>query len=162
MGKLKRLGIGLVVALLTLAVGIGAAVYMKQRSHAKLEKQNERRVTGEVVNDERFFSRGVELATGEVTDEQRIKFAQDLESAIDQPKTGFNDIEFRAEAPDKDVIALYAYNVTRERCVALAQSNVIQRARESGFRAFSCQDKQTNYLFSTPIKNPQGDIRIRM
>ncbi|HEU4714457.1 MAG TPA: hypothetical protein VFS76_23025 [Pyrinomonadaceae bacterium] len=169
MEKLKTLGIGLVVALLTLAVGIGAAIYKKQRSHAKKAVQtaspvvvSHASVDSELVTDDRFFSRAVAVPKGEVSDERRIDFARDLEAAIDAGKAGLKDVEFRAEAPDKDVMALYAYDVTRERCLALAQSNVIQRAVESGVRTFSCQDKETNYLFSTPIKNPQGEIRIKM
>lgn len=169
MEKIKSLGLGLVVALLTLAVGIGTAVYMKHRAQAKKGVQTASHVVvshasveSELVTDERFFSRAVAVPKGEVSDERRIEFARDLESAIDAGKAGLKDVEFRAEAPGKDVMALYAYEVTRERCLALAQSNVIQRAVESGVRTFSCQDKQTNYLFSTPIKNPQGEIRIKM
>ena len=169
MGKIKGFFIGLAVAALTLAIGIGTAVYMKQRSQAKARVEvssplvvSQSHVESELVTDDRFFSRAVAVPKGEVTDEQRIGFARDLESAIDAGKAGLKDVEFRAEAPDKDVMALYAYEVTRERCLALAQSNVIQRAVESGVRTFSCQDKQTNYLFSTPIKNPKGEIRIKM
>ena len=169
MGKIKSLGLGLVVALLTLGVGIGTAVYMKHRSQAKRSVEvssplvvSQASVESELVTDDRFFSRAVAVPKGEVTDEGRIDFARDLESAIDAGKAGLKDVEFRAEAPDKDVMALYAYEVTKERCLALAQSNVIQRAVESGVRTFSCQDKQTNYLFSTPIKNPKGEIHIKM
>lgn len=168
MGKLKSLVIGLAVAALTLVVGIGTAVYLKQRSQAKKAVQaspvpamNQPGTEGELVTDERFFSRAVLVPTGEVTDEERIKFALVLEQAIDESKTGMQEIQIRAEAPDKDVIALYAVGVTREKCLSLNQSNLIQRLTVSGFRTFSCQDKNTNYLFSTPIKNPKGEIRIR-
>lgn len=165
MGKLKRLTIGLAVALVTLALGIGIVAYLKQRARATRGAQtshasNEQRVQGELVTDERFFSRAVTVPTGEVSDQQRIKFALELESAIAEAKTGMKDIQIRAEAPDKDVIALYALGVTRQNCLSLAQSNVIQRSTESGFRTFSCQDKVVNYLFSTPIKDPRGEIRI--
>src|SRR5262249_37745105 len=129
---------------------------------SKLDWNSQKRAPGESVIDEKFFTRAVTVPTGAVTSEQRITFAAELESAIDATKTGLTDIEIRAEAPDKDVIALYAHNVTRERCLALVQSKVVQRAGESGFRTFSCQDKEKTYLFSTPIKDSKGEIRLRM
>lgn len=128
----------------------------------KLPWQSQRRTEGELITDERFFSQGVMLPKGQVTYSDRESFAHQLETAIDSGKTGFTDIDIRAEAPEKDVIALYANGVTRQRCLALAQSTVIQRAAESGFRTLSCEDKKLNYLFSTPIKNAKGEIRLRM
>lgn len=127
----------------------------------KLKWKSQERAKGELIYDERFFSQGVMLPTGEVTYADRESFAHQLETAING-NTGFTDIEIRAEAPEKDVIALYAHGVTRERCLALLQSTVIQRAAESGFRTLSCQDKKQNHLFSTPIKNAKGEIRLRM
>lgn len=123
---------------------------------------NYQKRAGELVTDEKFFTRAITLPTGQVTHVQRIDFAADLESAIDASKTGLKDIEFRAEAPDVDVLALYAHNITRERCLALVHSPVVQRAVDSGFRTFSCQDKEKTYLFSTPIKDSKGEIRLKM
>ncbi|HKR12458.1 MAG TPA: hypothetical protein VJT15_10395 [Pyrinomonadaceae bacterium] len=127
----------------------------------KLKWNYQQRTQGELIYDERFFSQGVMLPTGEVTHAERESFAHELETAING-NTGFTEIDIRAEAPEKDVIALYAQGVTKERCLALLQSTVIQRAAESGFRTLSCQDKKLNYLYSTPIKNPKGEIRLRM
>ena len=113
-----------------------------------------------VVIDEQFFSKPIVFPTGQVNNDQRLKFAKDLEAAIDPNKTKLKEIMIRAEAPDKDVIALYAFNVTREECEALTASKVIQQATEIGFRTFSCQDKENNRLISLPIKNRKGEIRI--
>lgn len=128
----------------------------------KLKWNYQERTEGEMVTDERYFSRAVALPAGKVTNSDREKFAYRLETAIDQAKTGLTDVEIRAEAPDNDVMALYAHGVTRERCLALAQSHVIQRTAESGFRTFSCQDKKMNYMFSTPIKDPKGEVRLKL
>ena len=128
----------------------------------KLTWNSERRTKGEFIKDEKFFSGNVLLPEGDVTHVARERFVHQLETEIDSGKAGLTDIEIRAEAPDKDVIALYANGVTRERCVALNQSTVIQKAATIGFRTFSCQDKQKSYLFSTPIKEPKGEIRLRM
>lgn len=129
----------------------------------KLTWNYKKRSEGELIKDERFFSQGVLLPKGQVTHADRESFAHQLETGIDERNTGgVTNIEIRAEAPDKDVIALYANGVTRERCLALVQSTVIQKAAEIGFRTFSCQDKQKSYLFSTPIKDAKGEIRLRL
>jgi hypothetical protein len=114
----------------------------------------------QVVTDERFFSKPIKFPSGKITNEQRAKFAKDLESVIDETKTKFKDVVIKAEAPDNDVIALYARNVTREECESMADSEIIQRATTIGFRTFSCQDKITNHLISFPITSRQGEIRI--
>lgn len=87
-------------------------------------------------------------------------FAKELESAVDGAKTNFEVMAIRAEAPDKDTIALYARGLTREECESLLQSEIIQRATTIGFRRLSCEDKANSVGFSTPIKGRRGEIRI--
>ena len=113
-----------------------------------------------VVIDEQFFSKPIVFPKGQVNNDQRLKFAKDLEAAIDPNKTKLKEIMIRAEAPDKDVIALYAFNVSREECEALTASKVIQQSTDIGFRTFSCQDKENSRLISLPIKNRRGEIKI--
>ena len=117
-------------------------------------------VQNRVVTDDRFFFKPIAFPSGNVTNEQRITFAQDLEAALDETKSGFTEIAIRAEAPDKDVIALYASNVTRQRCESLIASRIIQEATTIGFRTFSCQDRSMKYFVSIPIKDRKGEVRI--
>ncbi len=128
----------------------------------KLTWKSQTRTEGEFIKDDGLFSREIFLPKTHVSQSDRERFAYHLETAIFKEKIGLTDVEIRAEAPHKDVIALYANGVTKQRCLALLQSTVIQRSTESGFRTLSCQDKQKNYLFSTPIKDPKGEIRLRM
>ncbi len=139
-----------------------AASCGKEKAAKPVEKQDSAKtIEYQLVSDERFFSQPVKLPTGEVTNEQRERFAKELESAIDKTRTKFQVVAIRAEAPDKNVIALYAQGgMTRAECEPLAQSEVIQRATDIGFRTFACEDKSTPLLFSTPITNKRGEIRI--
>jgi hypothetical protein len=114
----------------------------------------------QVIADNRYFSKPVALPLGNVTDEQRISFVKELESAIDEEKTKLKEIGVMAEAPGKVVIALYANNVSREICESLTRSEIVQQAATIGFRTFSCQDRTTNHLISLPIKDPRGEIQI--
>jgi len=126
---------------------------------AKLDSANP--IEYQLVADERFFSKPVRVPTGDVTNEQRESFAKELEATIDNTKTKFQVFAVRAEAPDKNVIALYAQGgMTRAECESLAQSEVIQRATGIGFRTFACQDKTTPLWLSIPIKNSRGEVRI--
>jgi len=130
-------------------------------SESKAKQESAIPIEYQVVSDKRFFSRPVRVPIGEITSEQREGFAKELESAVDKTSTKFQVLSIRAEAPDKDVIALYAQGgMTRVECESLVQSEVIQRATEIGFRTFACQDKTTPLWFSTPIKNKRGEIRV--
>jgi hypothetical protein len=128
---------------------------------SKLTWKSQRRVESELLTDERFFSGSVMLPKGQVTHSDRESFVHQLERAIDSQKTSLTEIQIRAEAPEKDVIALYANGVTRQRCLDLAQSILIQRAAEAGFRTLSCEDKQKRNLFSTAIKNERPAAKGR-
>lgn len=134
----------------------------KEKAARSVGKQDSAKaVEYQLVSDERFFSKPVRLPTGEVTDEQRERFAKELESAMDGAKTNYKVVGVRAEAPGKVVIALYARGgMTRAECESLAQSEVIQRATGIGFRTFACEDKSTPLLFSTPITNKRGELVI--
>jgi hypothetical protein len=117
-------------------------------------------IENQVLTDERFFSKPVRFPSGKVTNEQRESFAKELESAIDGTKANFEVITIRAEAPNKDIIALYARGMTRQECESLLQSEIIQRATTIGFRRISCEDRANRVAISIPIKGSQGEVRI--
>jgi hypothetical protein len=104
------------------------------------------------LKDDRFFSKPILIPLGKLTDAQRNDFAKQLESALDETKTKLKKAVMVAEGVDNDVLTLTGDNVTKEECLALAQSEIIKRARTIGFKTFSCQNREPFYLYSTPIK----------
>ena len=104
------------------------------------------------VKDEEFFSKPIAIPSGKSTDSQRSKVAKQLESAFDTMKTKFKKVVFVADGVGNDVLSLTADNVTKEECILLMKSDVINQLRSIGFKTFSCRDRQTGYMFSSPIK----------